>query len=48
MYKLWYCELRKPLILSTFEEVVTYCKMQYIVSKTYPRWEKIETKQQED
>ena len=41
MYKLWYCELKKPLIL-TLEQVRTYVAMMRAVNKGTPRFEKID------
>ena len=40
MYKLWYCELKKPLIL-TEEEARTYVNMMRAIQKGTPRVEKI-------
>tara|TARA_R100001480_G_scaffold9668_1_gene18090 strand:+ start:102 stop:296 length:195 start_codon:yes stop_codon:yes gene_type:complete len=40
MYKVWYCELKKPLILSE-EEARTYISMMRAVQQGTPRVEKI-------
>jgi len=40
MYKVWYCELKKPLIL-TEEEARTYISMMRAVQQGTPRVEKI-------
>ena len=41
MYKLWYCELKKPLVLS-LEQLRVYVQMMRAVNMGTPRWEKVE------
>tara|TARA_B100000900_G_scaffold394249_1_gene391512 strand:+ start:801 stop:941 length:141 start_codon:yes stop_codon:yes gene_type:complete len=43
MYKVWYCPVRKPMILFSMEEVQTLSRMIHIVSGSTPYWEKIIT-----
>ena len=43
MYKVWYCPIRPPIILSSIEEVKTLSQMIYIVSGNTPHWEKFIT-----
>jgi len=43
MYKVWYCNVRPPIVLSSLEEVKTLSRMIHIVSGSTPYWEKIIT-----
>ena len=40
MYRVYYCELKSPLILNE-EEMKTYTKMMIAVNKGHPRVEKV-------
>ena len=41
MYKLWYCTLKPPIMLSSIEEVLTYTAMMKAARGETPYWEKI-------
>tara|TARA_B100000925_G_scaffold123519_1_gene91785 strand:+ start:5577 stop:5717 length:141 start_codon:yes stop_codon:yes gene_type:complete len=43
VYKVWYCPIKKPIILDTIEEVITLSKMIEIVSGSTPYWEEFNT-----
>ena len=41
MYLLWHCELKKPIIIDTKEELMIYIQLMRTLGKGTPRWKEM-------